>query len=173
MVNWLLLGISQATWLKFTGLFGGAPDCPVSLQRPRPRTSATNSSLSGIHRGRRGYNSSDCSVSQSRPRPTVACAINGQHVAKPTVRRLHQTVRCAPDSVWCANRSEDPMVGFARKGKRSCIGQLQYLSGGAPNCPVHHSTEGRNCLPSWPPTAPSCLGAIKGTPRHMEHYTKH
>jgi hypothetical protein len=38
---------------------------------------------------------------------------------------------------------------------------------------VHHSTEGRNCLPGWSSTAPSCLGAIKGTPRRMEHYTKH
>jgi hypothetical protein len=37
---------------------------------------------------------------------------------------------------------------------------------------VHHSTEGRNCLPSWPPTAPSCLRAIKGTPRRMEQYAK-
>jgi hypothetical protein len=40
-------------------------------------------------------------------------------------------------------------------------------------CPVHHSTEGRNCLPSWSPMAPSCLGAIKETPRRMEKYTKH
>jgi hypothetical protein len=43
----------------------------------------------------------------------------------------------------------------------------------APDCPVHHSTEGKNCLPIGSPTAPSCLGAIKGTPRHMEHTTKH
>jgi hypothetical protein len=40
------------------------------------------------------------------------------------------------------------------------------------SCPVHHSTEGKNCLPSWSPTSPSCLGAIKGTPRRMEQYTK-
>jgi hypothetical protein len=40
------------------------------------------------------------------------------------------------------------------------------------DCPVHHPTEGKYGLPSWPPTAPSCLGAIKGTPRHMEEYTK-
>jgi hypothetical protein len=41
------------------------------------------------------------------------------------------------------------------------------------DCPVvHRSTEGRNCLPSWSPTAPSCLGAIKETPRRMEEYTK-
>jgi hypothetical protein len=46
-VNRPLSGISGATLLKITGLSGGAPDCPVSLQRPRPSTSATNSSLSG------------------------------------------------------------------------------------------------------------------------------
>ena len=38
---------------------------------------------------------------------------------------------------------------------------------------MHHSTEGRNYLPSWSPTAPSCLGAIKGTPRRMKQNTKH
>jgi hypothetical protein len=37
---------------------------------------------------------------------------------------------------------------------------------------VHHSTKGKFGLPSWPPTTPSCLGAIKGTPRRMEEYTK-
>jgi hypothetical protein len=38
---------------------------------------------------------------------------------------------------------------------------------------VRHPTEGKNSLPCWPPMAPSCLGAIKGTPRHMEEYLKH
>jgi hypothetical protein len=42
---------------------------------------------------------------------------------------------------------------------------------------VHHLTEGKFGLPSWPPTAPSWLGAIKGTPRRMEEspqaFTKH
>jgi hypothetical protein len=51
---------------------------------------------------------------------------------------------------------------------RWCTG----LSGGAPDCPVHHPTKGKFGLPSWPPTAPSCLGAIKGTPRRMEEHTK-
>jgi hypothetical protein len=50
---------------------------------------------------------------------------------------------------------------------------LQNLSGGAPDCPVRHSTEGKDDLPSLPPTAPSCLGAIKGTPRRMEESPKH
>jgi hypothetical protein len=40
------------------------------------------------------------------------------------------------------------------------------------DCPVHHPTEGKFGLPSWPPTAPSCLAAIKGTPRRMEDNTK-
>jgi hypothetical protein len=41
------------------------------------------------------------------------------------------------------------------------------------DCPVRHPTEGKICLPKLPPTAPSCLGAIKGTPRRMEESHKH
>jgi hypothetical protein len=47
------------------------------------------------------------------------------------------------------------------------------MSGGAPDCPVRHPTEGKNCLPNGSPTTPICLGAIKETPRHMERTTKH
>jgi hypothetical protein len=94
-------------------------------------------------------------------------------MAEPTVGWSHQTVRCAPDSVRCANGTRDPTVGFARKGRRSCTGQELFMSGGAPDCPVHHSTEGKYCLPIGSSMAPSCLGAIKGTPRRMDHDTKH
>jgi hypothetical protein len=38
---------------------------------------------------------------------------------------------------------------------------------------VRHPTEGKDSLPCWPPTAPSCLRAIKGTPRRMEELPKH
>jgi hypothetical protein len=38
---------------------------------------------------------------------------------------------------------------------------------------MHHSIEGKIGLPSWSSTAPSCLGAIKGTPRRMEEKPKH
>jgi hypothetical protein len=38
---------------------------------------------------------------------------------------------------------------------------------------VRHPTEGKNCLHGLLSTAPSCLGAIKGTPRRMEENTKH
>jgi hypothetical protein len=50
---------------------------------------------------------------------------------------------------------------------------LQDLSSGAPDCPMRHSTEGKDGLPSWSPTAPSCLRAIKGAPRRMEESPKH
>jgi hypothetical protein len=43
----------------------------------------------------------------------------------------------------------------------------------APDCPVRQTTEGKNCLPRFLSMAPSCLGAIKGTPRRMEEHTKH
>jgi hypothetical protein len=38
---------------------------------------------------------------------------------------------------------------------------------------VRQATEDKNCLLEMLSTAPSCLGAIKGTPRRMEEYTKH
>jgi hypothetical protein len=68
-------------------------------------------------------------------------------------------------TVWCANQPRGATVRCAR--------HEQWLSGGAPDCPVHHSTGGRNCFPSWSPTTPICLGAIKETPRRMEEKTKH
>jgi hypothetical protein len=65
---------------------------------------------------------------------------------------------------------------------RDCNGRLRQkmkeivhclLSGGVPDCPVRPRTEGDYGLPNGVPTAPSCLGAIKGTHRRMEQYTKH
>jgi hypothetical protein len=94
-------------------------------------------------------------MSQRSAGPTVGYAICARHVAEPTVGRGHRTIRCAPDSVRCANGSQAPTVGFARKGKKS-----------APDS-VRQATEGKICLPGMLSTAPSCLGAIKGTPRRM------
>jgi hypothetical protein len=79
----------------------------------------------------------------------------------------------APDSVRCANGYNSATVGYAILGRRSAPDNEQWMSGGAPDCPVRHPTEGKNCLPRMPPTAPSCLGAIKGTPRRMEESPKH
>jgi hypothetical protein len=110
----------------------------------------------------------DYPLSQRSPAQRSAAKSAGDAWPAPTVGRGHRTLRCAPDSVRCANQPEVPTVGCARNGRRSAPEMLQWLSGGAPDCPVRHPTEGKNCLPCWVLTAPSCLEAIKGTPRRME-----
>jgi hypothetical protein len=81
----------------------------------------------------------------------------------------HRTVR------WCTGLSGEPTAlnlqrSASPKKERN---PHRAVSGGASNCPVRQATEGKNCLPGMLSTAPSCLGAIKGTPRRMEEYTKH
>jgi hypothetical protein len=110
--------------------------------------------------------------------PTVDCANGRSRNPRATRGRAngrqgHRTVRCAPNSVRCANCRNSATVGCAILGRRSAPDHEQWMSGGAPDCPVRHPTEGKNCLPRMPPTAPSCLGAIKGTPRRMEEIPKH
>jgi hypothetical protein len=109
---------------------------------------------------------------------------------------IHRTVR------WCTGLSGEPTVANANGRPRDLLttrGPQQRsvgytgLSGvhdpedqrsDAPDmegdrapdsysdCPVHHPTEGKFGLSCWPPTAPSCLGAIKETPRRMEKKPK-
>jgi hypothetical protein len=61
-----------------------------------------------------GYNSPDCSVSQWSAGATVGRGFCARRVAEPTVTLEHRTVRCAPDSVRCANGSQSTTVGFAK-----------------------------------------------------------
>jgi hypothetical protein len=112
-------------------------------------------------------------VSQQPSAQRSAAKSAGNAWPAPTVGRGHRTVRCAPDSVRCAKCHKSATVGCARLGRESRTRHEQWLSGGAPDCPVRHPTEGKISLPRMPPTAPSCLGAIKGTPRRMEESTKH
>jgi hypothetical protein len=147
----------------------GAPDCPVVHRTVSgARLALVKRPLSGFRRRRTAKIhrtvrcAPDCPVSQWSAGPTVGRVIRARRVAEPTVRRGHRIVRCAPDSDRCANDSESPTVGYAKIGKKS-----------APDCPVRQSTEGKICLPGMLSTAPSCLGAIKGTPRRMEEHTKH
>jgi hypothetical protein len=99
--------------------------------------------------------------------PTAASATVGRQIRRRRMARSNGR-QGAPDIVRCANQPEVAMVGCARNGRKSCTGHEQWLSGGTPDCPVRHPTEGNFGLPCWSPTAPSCLGAIKGTPRRME-----
>jgi hypothetical protein len=112
-------------------------------------------------------------VSQRPPAQRSAAQSARDAWPQPTVGWGHRTVRCAPDSVRCVNGYNSATVGCAISERRSAPDNEQWMSGGAPDCPVRHPTEGKNCLPRMPPTAPSCLGAIKGTPRRMEEASKH
>jgi hypothetical protein len=76
---------------------------------------------------------------------------------------VHRTVSGAPTAL---NLQRSASPNKERNPHRT-------VSGGAPDCPVCQSTEGKNCLPTMLSTAPSCLGAIKGTPWHMEKTPKH
>jgi hypothetical protein len=104
--------------------------------------------------------------------PTAASATVGRQIR---VRRVaHSNGQLgAPDSVRCAKQREVATVSCARNGRKSRTRHEQWLSGGAPECRVRHPTEGNFGLPRIPPTAPSCLGDIKGTPRRMEESLKH
>jgi hypothetical protein len=104
--------------------------------------------------------------------PTVGRA-NGRLRNPRVTRGRANSLMGAPDSVRCANGSKSSTVGCAKLGKQSAPDSEQCLSGGTPDCPVRHPTEGKNCLPGLLSMAPSCLGAIKETPRRMEEDTKH
>jgi hypothetical protein len=105
-------------------------------------------------------------VSQRPPAQRLAAKSAGDAWPAPTVGRGHRTVRCAPDSVRCANQPEVAMVGCARNGRKSRTRHEQWLSGGTPDCPVRHPTEGKISLPRMPPTAPSYLERMEESPKH-------
>jgi hypothetical protein len=145
-----------------------------------------------------GYNSPDCTVQWCTGLSGESSAMNSplSGNGKGDVAIIHRTVW------WCTGLSGEPTVASANgrlqsAGKTWTAPTVSWGTGlsGAPMgpeeqrsdapdlegdrapdsyraCPVHHSTEGRNCLPRLSPTAPSCLGTIKGTPRRMEENTK-
>jgi hypothetical protein len=123
----------------------GAPDCPV-VHRTVFGAPAGVCQLAplGTSTAVYDYKSPDCPVSQQSAGPTVGRVIRARPVAEPMVRRGHRTVRCAPDSVRCANGSESPTVGFAKEGKKSAPDSVQWCTGlsGAPG-------DRRQKLPSW------------------------
>jgi hypothetical protein len=143
-----------------TGLSDGAPDSVRCARLDRAKWS-----LSGIHRRRTAIIhrtvrcAPDCPVSQRSAARSArdtwpsqrlegGTELSGVHRTCPVRQRLSVCQRSAapvkernraPDSVRCA-----------------------------PDCPVRQSIEGKISLPRLLSTVPSCLGAIKGTPRRME-----
>jgi hypothetical protein len=109
--------------LKFIVLSGGAPDRPVS-QRSTAQWSAAQYAGDAWQRqrsaggtGPSGEPTVDCA--------TVGRAMRGRRLAAPTVGRGHRTVRCASDSIRCANCHESATVVCARIGRRSAPDMLQ------------------------------------------------
>jgi hypothetical protein len=110
-------------------------------------------------------------VSQHRPRQRSAArstpnqqATRGQtqrSLGRTGLSGVHRTVSGVP---------RGPMVQQSTSPKKGTNLAL-FMSSGAPDCPVRQRTEGKNCLPDGAPTAPSCLGAIIGTPRRMKRKT--
>jgi hypothetical protein len=76
-----------------------------------------------------------------------------------------------------SQRSAGPTVGRVIRARRVAEPTVRRghrtVSGAPTTCPVRQATEGKNCLPGMLSTAPSYLGAIKGTPRRMEEDIKH
>jgi hypothetical protein len=104
-----------------------------------------------------GYNSPDCQVCIGLSGELTVSRGNGRpRILRVTRGRANGHIG-APDSVRCANGSGSSTVDYAIEGKKS----------------VRQATEGKISLPRMLSTTPSCLGAIKGTPRRMEEYTKH
>jgi hypothetical protein len=170
--RWRRMATIHRTVRWCTGLSGSAPDCLVSCpwrsRRSREKFNGVRLKFTGLSGG-----APDCPVSQRLTGQRSTAQSAGDAWPAPMVGRRHRTVRCASDSVRSTNCHESAMVGCARIGKKSAPDRLQRLFGGAPDCSVRHPTEGKNSLPRLSPTAPSCLGAIKGTPRHMEELPKH
>jgi hypothetical protein len=122
--NWKCPGSSSQDSAQSgcTGLSGDAPDSVRCARLYQAKWL-----LSGIHRRRTTIIhrtvrcAPDCPVSQRSAGPTVGRAIRAGHVAEPTARRGHRTVRC----VRCTN------------GSQISNGRLRYLrKSGTGQCPV-------------------------------------
>jgi hypothetical protein len=123
-----------------------------------------------------GYKSPDCPVVHRTVRwctglsgePTVGWANDRPRNPRAT-RGKSQRSEGAPDCPVCTEQCPVcQRLGICND--RLCQIRKEIRTG---QCPVRQATEGKNCLPGMHSTAPSCLGAIKGTPRRMEEHTKH
>jgi hypothetical protein len=115
---------------------------------PAPKTPATNSSLSGKGEGAVAKNHCTVQWCTGLSGELKAPAANGHQRDQRATRGQANDRMVTPDSVRCANEPGGPTVGCARYGRKSSTRQELFMSGGASDCPVHHSTEGKICLPS-------------------------
>jgi hypothetical protein len=143
---------------------GGAPDsvrCARLALVKRLLSGTERRRMAKIHRTVRWCTglSDEPTVGQANGRPRNPRVTRGQANGQ----------KGAPDCPVCTEQCP------VRQRLQIFNGQLRQNRKGISTgqCPVHHPTEGKDSLPGLLSTAPSCLGAIKGTPRRMEEYTKH
>jgi hypothetical protein len=142
----------------------GAPDCPVVHRTVSGapgwlrRTCCSREVINGVRLKFTGL-SGEPTVSRANGRPRNPRATRGKC----------QRSDGAPDCPVCTGQCP------VRQRLQSAHGRLRQrrkeIRTG--QCPVRQATEGKICLPGMLSTAPSCLGAIKGTPRRMEENTTH
>jgi hypothetical protein len=133
-----------------------SPDCPVCTGLSGGPFTGEIVAL-GNSPAAYDYNSPDCPVSQRSVAQSARDTWSSQ--------RLEEGTRLSGVHRTCPVRQQ--LSGYQRS-------TVPFLEGNrAPDCPVRQSTEGKISLPRLLSTAPSCLGAIKGTPRRMEENTKH
>jgi hypothetical protein len=155
--SWLCTANCCSAWVHRTVRWctGQCPVCQTGFRR----TGRSREKFNGVRLKFTGLSGEPTAASATDDRQ-----IRERRVARSNRRQGHRTVRCA-------NCQQSATVGCARFGRESGTGHEQWLSGGTSDCPVRHLTEGNFGLPRLPPTAPSCLGAIKGTPRRMDIVT--
>jgi hypothetical protein len=178
--NWKRDGFVQpkSAQSRCTGLSGGAPDSVrwCTGQCPVRQAGSANQLFLGFHRRSTAKIhrtvrwctglSGEPTVGWANGRPRIPARDAWQ---EPTVGRgtglsgVHRTVSDAPTARNLQRSASPNKEGDPHR----------TVSGGAPDCPVRQSTEGKNCLPTMLSTAPSYLGAIKGTPWRMEKIPKH
>jgi hypothetical protein len=134
-----------------TGLSGGAPDSVRCARLDSGEKAALRKSSAAYD-----YNSSDCPVSQ-----WSAAESAGDVWPAPTVGRGHRTVSGAPTGLELQRSSAPEKEGDPHGPSIMTVRWRTGLSG----APLDRRQ-------GWPPTAPSCLGAIKGTPMRMEELQK-
>jgi hypothetical protein len=119
----------------------GTPDCPVVHQTVSgaPGWRLVNWPLSGIRRR--------CMAKIHRTVRWCTGLSGEPTVGRAIPRDAWPSQRSDGGTGLCANGSKSSTVGCASLGRQSAPDMLQCLSGGAPDCSVRHSTEGKNCLP--------------------------
>jgi hypothetical protein len=127
--NWKCLGSSSqdSAQSESTG------QCPVR-QAGSGELAALGKNLTAY-----SYNSSDCPVcAELSGEPTVGRA-NGRLRDPRETRGRANGREGAPDSVWCANDSQAPTVGYATEGKKSAPDSVRWCTG---QCPVRQADSG-------------------------------